>query len=176
VFLKVFNHQKWEWYIYFKCQIVIFGIQCVAKYVEGWQRTYNSCLVYSLTWLNLRHDDHQFFVNLSLDGGQPFKTKVLTKPLNWCNVPMAAGWLKVLSEKWMHNNTVAIGKRTVTNMAVWNAGFFPQIQLGPLARILSITGKGSSVLKGVCSRWSVACLQMFCSTWRNRKCLAKVWD
>jgi len=58
----------------------------------------------------------------------------------------------------MHNNNAAIGKRTVTNMAVGNAGFFPQIQLGPLGRILSITGEGSSVLKGGCSTWSVACL------------------
>jgi hypothetical protein len=59
---------------------------------------------------------------------------------------------------------VAISKRTVTNMAVWNAGFFPQFQLDPLARILSITGKGAFVLKADCSRWSIVCLQMFCYT------------
>ncbi len=64
----------------------------------------------------------------------------------------------------MENNNVAIGKRTVTNMVVWNAGFFTQIELGPLSRILSITGKGSSVWKGDWPRWSVACLQMFSST------------
>jgi hypothetical protein len=43
----------------------------------------------------------------------------------------------------MHNNNVPIGKRTVTSMAVWKVGFSPQIQLCPLASILSITGKVS---------------------------------
>jgi hypothetical protein len=76
----------------------------------------------------------------------------------------------------MHNNNSVIGKRVISNMAIWNVGFFPQIQLGPLVRILSITGKGSSVLKGDCSRWSLACLQIFCYTWRNKKCVCKVWD
>jgi hypothetical protein len=50
-------------------------------------------LVYTLICLNIPQDDHQFFGNLSLEAGQSrFKTKVLTRAPNWCNVHMAAGW------------------------------------------------------------------------------------
>jgi hypothetical protein len=95
VLFKVFIHQKWGRYIFFKRQIAVFDCQCVGKCIEGWQRTSNSSLVYSLTWLNLPHDDRQFSGNLSLDDGQcGFKTKVLTKAPNCCNVPIAAGWLQ----------------------------------------------------------------------------------
>ncbi len=93
VFFKVFNHQKCGRYIFFKRQIHVFGCKCVAKYREGWQRNHNSCLVYTLICLNIPQDDHQFFGNLSLEAGQSrFKTKVLTRAPNWCNVHMAAGW------------------------------------------------------------------------------------
>jgi hypothetical protein len=61
---------------------------------------------------------------------------------------MAAGWLPALQDKWMHNNNVAIGKYTVAVNCRVERRFFPQIIFRPLARILSITGKGSSVLKG----------------------------
>ncbi len=84
-FLK-FSITRSEQEFFFKRQILIFGCQCVAKYIEGRQGTY-----FSLLCLNLPHDDRQCFVNLSLDGGQNrFKTKVLTRGPNLCNVRMAA--------------------------------------------------------------------------------------
>jgi hypothetical protein len=56
---------------------------------------------------------------------------------------------------------------------IWRSGtriFSPKLNWVQ-GRILSTTGKGSSVLNADCSRWCVACLQMVCYTWRNRKCL-----
>jgi hypothetical protein len=63
----------------------------------------------------------------------------------WNAEKVAIGKRTVTNMGLWNAEKVAISKRTVTNMGLWNVGFFPQIQLGPLARILSITGTGSSV-------------------------------
>jgi hypothetical protein len=151
----------WKKY-YIKRQILVFGCQCVAKYIEGWQSTYNSCLVRlakSSSWCS-----PVFWKCLS--GRWPMsiqKQKSLQKHRNVVMFPLQLDDCK----HFKRNKCTTIMSLSVNVQSpIWRSGKrgFPQIQWCPLGRTLSVTGKGSSVWKGDWPRWSVACLQMFSST------------
>jgi len=123
------KYQKWSGFLSFSIarsekneKNLTFGFQWVAKYIEGWLKTYTSYLVYSQIWLNLPKKDCQFVdIFLWMVGHCGSKSKFLLKEHTviprWEIHPLESS--RIRDDKWRMHYPLASSLRHLDEHGAW---------------------------------------------------------